>query len=164
AGVLPDIVTLAKGLGGGLPIGATLCTDEVAEVMGPGSHGSTFGGNPVATRAACEVIDVILETGFLQGVRAGGELVLRRLAALAECGGICALRGAGLMWGIEIAGSAAAVVDACRERGLLVLTAGEHVVRLLPPLIASEAELDEGLQILEQVLMSVADTLEADAG
>jgi len=164
AGVRPDVVTLAKGLGGGLPIGATLCTDEVAEVMGPGSHGSTFGGNPVATRAACEVIDIVLEAGFLEHVRAGGERVLRRLTEMAERCGIRACRGAGLMWGIEISGSAAAVVDACRERGLLVLTAGEHVVRLLPPLIASDAELDEGLRILEQAFMSVADTVEADAG
>jgi acetylornithine aminotransferase len=147
-GVAPDLVALAKGLGNGLPIGCLLVADGVPEAFAPGDHGSTFGGNPVSCAAACAVCDA-LDDGLLAQVRdRGGELA----AALAELPGVVAVRGAGLLLGAELDRPAGPVVDACREAGVLVLTAGDQVLRLAPPLTVSKAEIQLGLGVLREAL------------
>ena len=154
-GVKPDIVTLAKALGGGLPIGATVAREEVAAAFTPGAHGSTFGGNPVVARAALAVLDVVLAPGFLDGVKQRGEQLRSALYGLAmRTDRILDIRGMGLMWGVEIAGGGASdVVAKCRENGLLILTAGADTLRLLPPLVVSGAEIDYAVGILEDALV-----------
>ena len=147
-GIEPDLVTLAKGLANGLPIGALLVRDGVASAIGPGDHGSTFGGNPVACAAACAVVEAIDEE-LLANVVARGDQLASGLAGVA---GVREVRGRGLLLAGVLDGDAAAVVDACRERGLLVLTAGSDVLRLLPPLVITEAEADEALSIIGAVL------------
>jgi predicted acetylornithine/succinylornithine family transaminase len=147
-GIEPDLVTLAKGLANGLPIGALLVRDGVARAIGPGDHGSTFGGNPVACAAACAVVEAI-DDELLANVVARGDQLASGLAGVA---GVREVRGRGLLLAGVLDGDAAAVVDACRERGLLVLTAGSDVLRLLPPLVITEAEADEALSIIGAVL------------
>jgi acetylornithine/N-succinyldiaminopimelate aminotransferase len=147
-GVLPDLVTLAKGLANGLPIGALLVADSAAGSFSPGDHGSTFGGNPVSCAAACAVVEAI-DDELLDGIRArGAELV----SALRDLPGVVAVRGRGLLIALEVRGAAEDVVDAARERGLLVLTAGNDAVRLAPPLTVSAAEVDEAVAVLSCIL------------
>ena len=148
----PDIVTLAKGLGGGLPIGAFAMTRRVAEPMGPGSHGSTFGGNPVACAGALAVLDT-LDAACLQNVRA---CAARLRAGLAQLPHVAEVSGLGLMVGIAFADgiSAAAVRTAAEQRGLLVLTAKTRL-RLLPPLILTGADVDSALATLRDVLQEL---------
>jgi acetylornithine/N-succinyldiaminopimelate aminotransferase len=141
-GVEPDLVTLAKGLANGLPIGALLVADGGPDGFEPGDHGSTFGGNPVVCAAASAVCDAI-DDDLLANVQARGE----QLRA-----GLPKMRGAGLLLGMELYRSAAEVVDECREGGLIVLSAGETVLRLAPPLTVSEAQVDLALSILQEVL------------
>jgi predicted acetylornithine/succinylornithine family transaminase len=147
-GLRPDLVTLAKGLANGLPIGALLVRDGVADAIGPGDHGSTFGGNPVACAAACAVVDAV-DDALLADVAARGA---RLAAGLGRLPGVREVRGRGLLLAAVLDGDAAAVVDACRDAGLLVLTAGADVLRLLPPLVVTEDEVDEALEILASVL------------
>jgi acetylornithine/N-succinyldiaminopimelate aminotransferase len=147
-GIEPDLVTLAKGLGNGLPIGALLVRDGVAEAIGPGDHGSTFGGNPVACAAACAVVDAI-DDALLENVVSRGEQLARGLAVLPA---VRDVRGRGLLLAGVLDRDAAGVVDACRAHGLLVLTAGPEVLRLLPPLVVTDAEVDEALGVLGEVL------------
>ena len=148
-GLKPDIVTLAKGLGGGLPIGAVLMTEAVAAGMGPGSHGSTFGGNPVCCAGALAVLET-MDDAFMDNVNARAAQLRRGLAALPHVTGVS---GLGLMVGIELDGTrrAAGVRAACEKAGLLVLTAKTRL-RLLPPLIVSEADVNTALAILKDVL------------
>ena len=148
-GFRPDIVTLAKGLGGGLPIGAVLMTDKVAACMGPGSHGSTFGGNPVVCAGANAVLDVMNED-FMANVNARAVQLREGLARLPHVTGVS---GLGLMVGIEFDENvkAGAVRAACERKGLLVLTAKTRL-RLLPPLILTEHDVEEALRILKNVL------------
>jgi predicted acetylornithine/succinylornithine family transaminase len=147
-GLEPDLVTLAKGLGNGLPIGALLVREGAADAIGPGDHGSTFGGNPVAAAAACAVVEAI-DDALLENVVARGAQLE---AGLAELPGIHEVRGRGLLLAGLLDRDAAQVVDECRRRGLLVLTAGPDVLRLLPPLVVSEAEVAEALAVLREVL------------
>ena len=149
-GIEPELVTLAKGLGNGLPVGALLVRDGAGGAVGPGDHGATFGGNPVACAAACAVVEAI-DGDLLERVAASGA---RLTAGLEELPAVREVRGRGLMVAAVLDRDAAAVVDACRERGLLVLTAGSGpaVLRLLPPLVVDEAEIDEALGILGAVL------------
>ena len=147
-GVEPDLVTLAKGLGNGLPIGALLVRNGAAEAIGPGDHGSTFGGNPVACAAACAVVAAIDEA-LLANVVARGEQLATGLGRLP---GVLGVRGRGLLVGAVLDREAGPVVDACRERGLLALTAASDVLRLLPPLVVSEADVQEALDVLAEVL------------
>jgi acetylornithine/N-succinyldiaminopimelate aminotransferase len=147
-GVEPDLVTLAKGLGNGLPIGALLARAGVADVIGPGDHGATFGGNPVVCAAACAVVESI-DDALLAHVVACGE---RLASGLSDFPGVREVRGRGLMLAAVLDRDAAPVVDACRERGLLVLTAGPDVLRLLPPLVVGEDEIDEALGVIGAVL------------
>ena len=154
-GVKPDIATMAKALAGGLPMGAMLATEEVSAAFAPGAHGSTFGGNPVAARAALAVLDVVLAPGFLEGVKRRGVQLHTALCSLAaRTDRIVDIRGMGLMWGVELAGmKAAEAVERCRERGLLALTAGVNTLRLLPPLIASAADVEKAVAILTDALL-----------
>jgi predicted acetylornithine/succinylornithine family transaminase len=149
-GVRPDLVTLAKGLANGLPIGALLAADELPDALLPGDHGSTFGGNPVSCSAACAVVDAIDEE-LLANVR---DRSVELVATLTGLAGVLEVRGRGLLLGAVLDRPAAAVVDACRERGLLVLTAGESVLRLAPPLVASREHVHEAGEILEAALAS----------
>jgi acetylornithine/N-succinyldiaminopimelate aminotransferase len=151
-GVRPHLVTLAKGLGNGLPIGALLVTEHALGGFEPGDHGSTFGGNPVATAAACAVVETVDEE-LLADVRARGEQLASGLAALP---GVTDVRGRGLLLGALLDRPAAGVVDACREEGVLVLSAGPDVLRLTPPLIVTAAEVDEALAALARVLVTAS--------
>ena len=149
-GVEPDLLTLAKGLGNGLPVGALLVRPGAADAVGPGDHGATFGGNPVACAAACAVVESI-DDALLANVVQRGEQLLDGLSGLP---GVERVRGRGLMVAAVLDRDPASVVDACREAGLLVLTAGPPpgVLRLLPPLVVSEGEVDHALAILGDVL------------
>ncbi|HEX4746945.1 MAG TPA: acetylornithine/succinylornithine family transaminase [Gaiellaceae bacterium] len=146
-GVRPDLVTLAKGLANGLPIGALLVADEAAGAFAPGDHGSTFGGNPVSCAAAVAVVEAI-DTELLANVRNRGADLVARIGSLP---GVISIRGRGLLLGVEIEGSAGDVVDAAREDGLLVLTAGENVVRLAPPLTVTAEEVAAAATILSRI-------------
>jgi len=147
-GIEPDLVTLAKGLGNGLPIGALLVREGVADAIGPGDHGSTFGGNPVACAAACAVVEAI-DGALLENVTARGAQLAAGLAGLA---GVREVRGRGLLLAAVLDREAGEVVDEARELGLLVLTAGPDVLRLLPPLVVTAPEADEALEVLARVL------------
>jgi predicted acetylornithine/succinylornithine family transaminase len=148
AGVRPDLVTLAKGLANGLPLGCLLVADEAAGEFEPGDHASTFGGNPVACAAACAVCDAIDEDLLARVRQRGVEL----RAGLGELGAVRESRGRGLLVGAELDRPAAAVAQECLESGLLVTSAGERVLRLTPPLTIERAEIDEALDILREVL------------
>jgi acetylornithine/N-succinyldiaminopimelate aminotransferase len=147
-GVRPDLVTLAKGLGNGLPIGALLVDEDAAGAFSPGHHGSTFGGNPVACAAACAVVEAI-DDELLANVREQGA---RLRAGLAELPGVSDVRGAGLLVGAATERPAAEVTAAALELGLVALTAGDHVLRLAPPLVVSADQVDLALTILGQAL------------
>lgn len=146
-GITPDIVTTAKGLGGGLPIGAVLFGEKLQDTMTPGSHGSTFGGNPVVAAGACSIVERI-DDDFLMEVQRKSEKIR---TALANVKGVQSISGMGLMLGIETDKPAGEVAKACLANGLLILTA-KTKLRLLPALNISDAELDEGLEILKGVL------------
>jgi len=154
-GVTPDLVTLAKGLANGLPIGALLVAERATGAFAPGDHGSTFGGNPVSCAAACAVVDAIDDELLANVVERGAELV-EGFSSLRD---VVDVRGRGLLLGGVVAAKAAEIVEACRERGLLVLTAGDDVVRLAPPLTIGTDEAEEALSILAAVL----DTPESEA-
>jgi acetylornithine/succinyldiaminopimelate/putrescine aminotransferase len=146
-------VAVGKALGGGVPIGATLASDRVAGSISFGDHGSTYGGNPLACRAALVVLDHLTERGLIQDVERKGGWLRDRLLTLKQRQPIVAdVRGAGLMWGIELTCDATAAANTALERGVLVNRTANTVIRLLPPLTIAEHELDAGLQILEQVL------------
>ena len=152
AGIHPDVVTLAKGLGGGLPVGACLCASRLGEVMGPSSHGSTFGGNPVVCAAGRYMLTRLTDADFLAGVARKGEAFRRRLAAMPH---VAEVRGLGMMLGVVLdKGTAREAAEKCLENGLLILTA-KTLLRLLPPLNISEEEMDRGLSILESVLTAL---------
>ncbi len=152
-GVEPDLMTLAKALASGVPIGALLARDEVAACFGPGTHGSTFGGNALATAAGVATVETMTAEGFLPRVRELGAYFLARLQVLAtRCPAIVAVRGRGLMLGVSLRDSGAPVVDACLARGLVINCTAERVLRFLPPLVIRETEIDAGLAILEEVL------------
>ena len=140
-GVLPDVMTLAKGLGNGVPIGACLARGAAAELMGPGSHGSTFGGNPLACRAALAVLETVESERLAERAEDTGAYLRERLAGALqglEC--VRAVRGRGLMIGVELARPCGDLVAQARERGLLINVTAERVVRLLPPLILTRAD------------------------
>jgi predicted acetylornithine/succinylornithine family transaminase len=141
-GIRPDAVTLAKGLANGLPIGCLLVADEAPEGFEPGDHASTFGGNPVACAAACAVCDALTDE-LLAAVHENEALVRAAFPAV---------RGRGLLLALDVDTPAADVVAACLERGLLVGSAGEHTLRLTPPLTITREELDSGLELLAEVL------------
>jgi len=152
-GVEPDAMSLAKGIAGGLPLGALLAKDQLAKVFTPGTHASTFGGNPVATAAACAVVD-LLEGGLLDHVRRVSEVLQSRLAALPQATPRAAgERGLGLLRGVLLSEDLAPLVVAkARELGLLVNAIGDRVLRLAPPLTVSESEIHEATKLLAQAI------------
>lgn len=147
-GLEPDLITLAKGLGNGLPIGALLARDGVPSGFSGGDHGSTFGGNPVVCSAACAVVDAVDEA-LLSNVRDRGEQLA---AGLRRLPGVTEVRGRGLLVGAQLDREAAQVVDGCRKEGLLVLSAGPDVLRLVPPLLVSSGDVEEALGTVGAVL------------
>jgi acetylornithine aminotransferase len=152
-GIQPDVMTLAKALAGGLPMGALLATAEVAGSFVPGAHASTFGGGPVIAAAAATAVALLSDEKLLAEVRAKGDYLQKALLKLmAGFPVIRQVRGLGLMWGLELAREGGPLVAACRERGVLVNCTQGNVVRLLPPLIVSTEELNRGLGILEEAL------------
>lgn len=155
-GIIPDIVTLAKGLANGLPAGALLGKSRLASALGPGSHGSTFGGNKLAMAAALETLHIMKEMGFLEEVRSKSAILLEQLQlAFQDHPKISAVRGLGMMIGIETSASLSRLVEAARQKGLIILTAGENVIRLLPPLTISREEIQQGITVLKEVFSEV---------
>jgi acetylornithine/N-succinyldiaminopimelate aminotransferase len=145
AGIRPDLVTLAKGLANGLPIGALLVGDEVATGFEPGDHASTFGGNPVCCAAACAVVDTV-DDALLASILERGHQLMGGLASFGE------VRGAGLLLGVDLDRPAGEVVSACLDAGLLTTAAGPRTLRLTPPLVVTAAEVDEALEIIGRAL------------
>ena len=156
-GAAPDIATLGKGIGGGFPLGACLATAKAAVGMVPGTHGSTYGGNPMAVAAGNAVLDVMLEDGFMQHVLAMGDKLTQRLQALREGNdsGIEEVRGKGLMIGIKFHATNMDVVNALRDAGVLTVPAGDNIVRLLPPLTIDDSHVDEAMAAIESVAASL---------
>ncbi len=158
AGIAPDIAALAKGLGGGFPIGACLATHEAAKGMTAGTHGSTFGGNPLAATVGTAVLDVVLAEGFLESVAQNGESLKRRLLALKERypSIIEDVRGEGLMFGVKTRIPNGDFATAARDEKLLTVLAGDNVVRLLPPLTINQTHIDEAATKLEAACARLA--------
>jgi acetylornithine/N-succinyldiaminopimelate aminotransferase len=153
ADVVPDVVTLAKPLAGRLPMGAVLMSAEIAASVQAGDHGSTFGGGPFVATVAKHVFDRLSDRALLARVRENGAWLGEQLRALAtRRTEIRAVRGVGYLWGIDVTGSAGEIVGRARNAGLLILTAGDYTLRLLPPLIATREELAHGIELLEQAL------------
>ena len=148
-GVAPDVMTLAKGLANGLPMGALLAKEEVAQAFVPGTHASPFGGGPAIAAAARTVLGILSQPDFLAEVRAKGEYLRQGLLALKERFAVIQeVRGLGLMWGMPLAQEGADLVTACRQRGLLVNCTKGNIIRLLPPLVVQRQEVDAALAIL----------------
>jgi acetylornithine/N-succinyldiaminopimelate aminotransferase len=164
-GVAPDVMGLAKGLGGGFPIGACLATAEAAKGMTAGTHGSTFGGNPLAMAAGNAVLDVVLAEGFLERVRHTALLFKQRLAELKDRhpAVIAEIRGEGFLIGLRALVPAAELVDALRAERLLSVAAGDNVVRLLPPLVVGEPEITEALARLDRASTRIEQALAQSA-
>ena len=150
--VEPDIVTVAKGLGSGLPIGGFLCSEKLSEVFHPGDHGTTFGGNPVACSGALVVLDTVCNKEKLKEIQENGEYLMDLLKNI-KSPLIKDVRGKGLMIGIEVTESPSEIQKKALEKGLLVLTAGKNVIRLLPPLIISKEEIEKAVKILEESIL-----------
>ena len=158
-GITPDIMTLAKGLGGGMPIGAMLATEKVAQAFKPGDHASTFGGNPLACAAAVATLETILDSGLLldQCVRMGALLKDRLLKMKAEFSTVVLeVRGMGLLVGMELTHECGPIVKACLERGLLINCASGNVLRFMPPLIVQPKDIEQMAEILEEVMERVS--------
>ncbi len=156
-GVEPDIMALAKALGGGFPIGACLATTEAGKGMTAGTHGSTFGGNQLAMAAANAVLDVVTAKGFLDKVRQNGLLMKQRLAELKDrhSSVIAEVRGEGLLIGLRMVPPAAEMVDELRNEEMITVAAGDNVVRLLPPLIINEAEIAEAIARIDRACIAL---------
>jgi acetylornithine/N-succinyldiaminopimelate aminotransferase len=152
-GVKPDILTLAKALGNGFPVGAMLTTDKVAAAFVPGSHASTFGGNPLAMAAACAAVETLLQEGILENCRAMGAYFLDQLAGLmGKHSAIKAIRGRGLMVAMELHGPGEEIVLKCLKKGLLINCTNGNILRFVPPLIISADDIDQAVQILDEVM------------
>jgi acetylornithine/N-succinyldiaminopimelate aminotransferase len=164
-GVSPDVMSLAKALGGGFPVGACLATRQAAKGMTAGTHGSTFGGNPLAMSAASATLDVMLQPGFLDRVKRVSLLFKQRLAEIKDRypAVIAEVRGEGLLIGVRAVVPAGALVDALRSEKMLAVAAGDNVVRLLPPLIVSEAEIAEGIARLDRACAKLSASAPAQA-
>jgi acetylornithine/N-succinyldiaminopimelate aminotransferase len=164
-GVTPDVMSLAKALGGGFPIGACLATAEAASGMTPGSHGSTFGGNPLAISAANAVLDVMLKPGFFDRVQKMSLLLKQKLAAVIDRHPeiVSEVRGEGLLIGIKAVVPSGDLVTALRNEKLLTVGAGDNVVRFLPPLVVTEAEIEEGVARLDRACTAIASSLRTRA-
>ena len=148
----PDIFTLAKGLANGVPVGAMLAKSSLGEAFSYGSHGSTFGGNKLAMAAAKATLEVMLVPGFLDtALENGNQLQAKLQAALSDKETVTTVRGLGYMIGIETTGNLGELVQSARDKGLIVLTAGTNVIRLLPPITLSDAEIEKGVALLSEI-------------
>ncbi len=157
AGIRPDVVTLAKGVAGGVPAGVTLATEDAASYFVPGDHGSTFGGNALASAAICAVLDAIEGEGLIENAAAQGARLVTGLEALrGKQPALTEIRAAGLLVGADLSVDAAPVVEACRSRGLLVNAVRPKTLRFAPPLVVTEAEVDAALQVLDSALEAVS--------
>jgi acetylornithine/succinyldiaminopimelate/putrescine aminotransferase len=155
-GLTPDLVSVGKALGGGVPVGACLCSERISSALSAGDHGTTYGGNLLACRAALYFLEQLMDKGLLEHVNAVSPHFEKRLRTLAlRHPLIVEVRGAGLMRGLELRIDALPVIDTARQHGLLVNRTDEKVVRLLPPLTIEVAELDRALDILDTVLAEV---------
>src|SRR5690606_706548 len=156
-GIAPDVMAVAKGIGGGFPLGAVLATEEAAKGMVAGTHGSTFGGNPLAMAVAEAVIEVILEPGFLEHVEAMALRLRQRLAEIKDTYPhiVEEVRGSGLLTGLKVRPPMGQVIDACARERLLTVGAADNVVRLLPPLNVTEDELGEAVDRLNRALARI---------
>jgi acetylornithine/N-succinyldiaminopimelate aminotransferase len=165
SGVAPDIMTIAKGIGGGFPMGACLATAEAASGMKVGSHGTTFGGNPLAMAVGNAVLDVVLEPGFMEKVERLGLLLKQRLAELQDRhpAVIAEIRGQGLMVGLRTHVPNTELIDAARAEKLILIAAGDNVCRLLPPLVIAEAEIGEAVARLDRACAAIEKQLKAVA-
>jgi len=154
AGVTPDIMTLAKALANGVPIGATLATESVAAVFTPGTHGTTFGGNPFATAVGLTVFSTLVEDRLADRADRVGRVLRERLLGVQSRRPklVKEVRGRGLLVGMDLVPPVGDVVTSCRERGLLVLTAGDNTLRMAPPLIVDEASVERAVEIIERAL------------
>lgn len=149
----PDIITVAKGLGSGFPIGAVIGKGNLQDTFGPGSHGSTFGGNPLAVSAAIATMELIFKETFLKEAATMGEYLFEQTTQkIGKLDGVKEVRGIGLMLGVEISANIAEVLSTLRSKGLIALPAGENVIRLLPPLNITKAEVDQAVDLLEKTL------------
>jgi acetylornithine/N-succinyldiaminopimelate aminotransferase len=157
SGVTPDIMGIAKGIGGGFPMGACLATAEAAKGMTAGAHGSTFGGNPLAMAVGNAVMDIVSRPEFLEHVRRMGIYLKQRLASVVDAHStvVAEVRGEGLLIGLRCVAPVADVLAALRDQGLLAAGAGENVLRLLPPLIVGEAEIDAAVTRLDAALSAL---------
>lgn len=155
-GVAPDIITLAKALGGGFPIGAMLARGEVAETFQPGDHASTFGGNPLACAAALATLEEIIEGGVVEYVNAVGNMLYKKLVELAgKYEFVKDVRGMGLLLGMELAIEGKAIVDGCREKGLLINCVNNNVLRFIPPLTIDSFDVKHAVKILGEVMSGI---------
>jgi acetylornithine/N-succinyldiaminopimelate aminotransferase len=157
AGITPDVMSAAKGIGGGFPLGAVLAKEQYAKALKPGTHGTTFGGNPLACAAGNAVLDVILAPGFLEGVERKGRKLRTELDKLArEFPQVYEdARGMGLLQGLKCVLPQGEVQAACIAEGLMAITAGENVLRLAPPLVVTDADLDEAIAMLRRATRRV---------
>jgi len=152
-GITPDMVTLAKPLAGGLPMGAVLVSEEIASTIQPGDHGTTFGGGPLVAAVAGHVFDRLSDPALLKSVRENGAWLGEQLETIGRRSGkVRAIRGAGFIWGLDVVESANDIVKRGWDEGLLALTAGEHTLRLLPPLVMERDDLQRGVSILERII------------
>ena len=164
AGIAPDIMAVAKGIGGGFPMGACLATAEAAKGMVPGTHGTTFGGNPLAMAVGNAVLDIVLADGFLDHVRQTALLLKQRLAEIKDRhpAVIADMRGEGLMIGLKLHATNTDLVKAAQDEGLLLIAAGDNVVRLLPPLTIGEEEVSEAIARLDRACGRVEASMTPD--
>jgi acetylornithine/succinyldiaminopimelate/putrescine aminotransferase len=147
------MLTLAKPLAGGLPMGAVLVSEEIGATIKPGDHGTTFGGGPLVAAVAAHVVDRLSDPSLLQAVRENGAWLGEQLDGIARRSGkVRAIRGTGFIWGLDVVESANDIVKRGWDEGLLVLTAGEHTLRILPPLVMDRAGLARGISILEKII------------
>ena len=152
-GVKPDMVTLAKPIAGGLPMGAILVSEEIGATIKPGDHGTTFGGGPLVASVALEVVRRVSDPVLLAGVRQNGEWLGEALRGVARrTGKVRAIRGMGYMWGLDIVEKASDVIERGWGAGILVINAGDHTLRLLPPLVMTREQLTRGVNLIEQIL------------
>ncbi len=150
-GIEPDMMALAKPLGGGLPLGALVCKEDVVSTITPGDHGTTFGGNPVACALGATMLELIAQQNFLSHVTRMGDILygwLESIASRNDC--CCDVRGMGLMCGIRMKEDPAAIINECKSRGLLVIKAAHNTIRFLPPLIVNEEQIEEACRIFEE--------------
>ncbi|HSQ88656.1 aspartate aminotransferase family protein [Romboutsia sp.] len=155
--VIPDVICMAKGLGGGFPIGAVVATQKVASAFVPGDHGSTFGGNPLGCSVALAVLDELVDKGVVREVNEKSEYIINKVLELKnKYNVISKIQGMGLMLGIKLETDKSKVINKCLEKGLLLVGAGEDVVRIVPALNISKEEIDKGLNILDEVLYELS--------